>query len=84
MIKNIISAFGCILIVNLLAAQDLIIPLFPEDITCENELTLTIYDSGKDRSCTKHKRTELVSYFPEKSRINGTSVIISPGGVSDE
>jgi len=80
MIKNIISAFGCILIVNLLAAQDLILPLFPEGIPCENELTLKIYDRGKDRSFTKVHRPELVAYFPEKSRANGTSVIICPGG----
>lgn len=80
MMKNIICAFGCLLIANMLWGQDLILPLFPEGIPCENELTLKIYDRGKDRSFTKVHKPELVAYFPEKSRANGTSVIICPGG----
>lgn len=65
----------------LLAAQDLVLPLWPEGIPCENKLETGIDERASiGRVIREVHEPELVAFFPSEASRNGASVVICPGG----
>lgn len=61
--------------------QDLILPLWPEGIPCQNDLQISITERADiGRVIGSVHEPELVAYLPAASQRNGTSVVICPGG----
>lgn len=64
-----------------LVAQDLVLPLWPEGIPCENQLETGINERASiGRVVQEVHQPELVAFFPAEAQRNGTSVVICPGG----
>ncbi len=62
-----------------LSGQDTIIPLWPDQIPCENDLTVEVtHDESIQRKLAKIHRPEIAVYKAEHP--NGSAVIICPGG----
>lgn len=65
----------------MLYSQDLVLPLWPEGIPCENNLETGIIERPSiGRVVSKVHEPELVAFFPSEAQRNGTSVVICPGG----
>lgn len=62
------------------SGQDMVLPLWPEGIPCENELEETITESNIGRIVRAVHTPTLSVYRPAASKANGTSVIVCPGG----
>ncbi len=64
-----------------LSAQDMTIPLYPEGIPCENDLSQEVWEVGSTGRRISKVHEPSISVFLAPTHVaNGTSILICPGG----